>query len=380
MTFITRAESGLRAPDRTIYTALPAQRIGLLGHHGASASPRDRAGEIRLLLQYQAQHQANGWGDIGYNLAVGPITGDVYEARGLDKVGAHAAGANTPNYGVVLLGDGRRDFTDAAKSGFQEAYRICAEDAERQLRHGVHSDVNATACPTDPVRDWIRAGGLSAIAHLPAFPVAAPAGAPEVERRLTVDGIRGPLTTRRKQSWLGVTADANFGTVSTRAEQTLLARLGYDLGSWGVDGDRGPYTRRAWQSFLRDHSSYRGAIDGHEGPATIRAEQEFLNAQLASKGTAVAFTAPAAPAPAPAPKPAPAPATSTRPTIRRGSTGQAVKDVQARLNRDYPLYSRLAVDGIFGPATDAVVREFQRRAGITVDGIVGPQTYGALGL
>lgn len=69
-----------------------------------------------------------------------------------------------------------------------------------------------------------------------------------------------------------------------------------------------------------------------------------------------------------------------RPTVQLGSTGQPVGDLQARLNRDYPRYSNLAVDGIFGSATDLVVREFQIRAGLLVDGIVGPATWKALGL
>ncbi len=73
-------------------------------------------------------------------------------------------------------------------------------------------------------------------------------------------------------------------------------------------------------------------------------------------------------------------APSGRPVIRRGATGQAVRDLQARLNRDYPRYSKLVVDGDFGPATDSVVREFQTRAGLVVDGIVGPATWNALGL
>lgn len=66
--------------------------------------------------------------------------------------------------------------------------------------------------------------------------------------------------------------------------------------------------------------------------------------------------------------------------LRRGSTGDRVRGLQARLNRDYPRYSRLAVDGDFGPATEAVVREFQARAGLSVDGIAGPDTLRRLGL
>ena len=54
-----------------------------------------------------------------------------------------------------------------------------------------------------------------------------------------------------------------------------------------------------------------------------------------------------------------------------------VRLLQARLNRDYPLYSNLVVDGIYGRRTTAVVREFQRRAGLQV---AGPQTLGRLGL
>jgi hypothetical protein len=63
-----------------------------------------------------------------------------------------------------------------------------------------------------------------------------------------------------------------------------------------------------------------------------------------------------------------------------GDTGDRVRIVQERLNRDYPAYSKLVVDGEFGPATLYVVKEFQRRAGLVVDGIVGPATLTTLGL
>jgi peptidoglycan hydrolase-like protein with peptidoglycan-binding domain len=38
------------------------------------------------------------------------------------------------------------------------------------------------------------------------------------------------------------------------------------------------------------------------------------------------------------------------------------------------------VDGQHGPQTEAVVKEFQRRAGVTDDGVAGPATLVRLGL
>lgn len=68
------------------------------------------------------------------------------------------------------------------------------------------------------------------------------------------------------------------------------------------------------------------------------------------------------------------------PWLRRGSSGAVVLDLQQTLNRVYPAYSSLAEDGQFGPATEQVVKEFQRRSLITVDGVVGPVTSGLLDL
>lgn len=81
-----------------------------------------------------------------------------------------------------------------------------------------------------------------------------------------------------------------------------------------------------------------------------------------------------------APIPAPAPVPVGHRTLRKGDKGDDVKMLQRTLNVNYPLYSKLVVDGDFGNATDKVVREFQRRAGLTVDGIVGPKTWARLGL
>jgi murein L,D-transpeptidase YcbB/YkuD len=68
-------------------------------------------------------------------------------------------------------------------------------------------------------------------------------------------------------------------------------------------------------------------------------------------------------------------------TVSRGSRGDAVRGVQEEdqfRNLSGDPSKGLQVDGIFGPKTDASVRDFQRALGITVDGIVGPVTWRAL--
>ena len=83
------------------------------------------------------------------------------------------------------------------------------------------------------------------------------------------------------------------------------------------------------------------------------------------------------PAPAPAPEPSPSTGGTVQlPTIQNGSTGQPVKAAQAILNGT--ANQNLAVDGTFGPATEAAVRGYQAFLKLDVDGVVGPQTWTAL--
>lgn len=58
--------------------------------------------------------------------------------------------------------------------------------------------------------------------------------------------------------------------------------------------------------------------------------------------------------------------------------GDDVRALQAALNRVFPSYSRLTVDGVYGPSTAAVVKQFQTRSGLSADGVVGPLTRSAL--
>lgn len=66
------------------------------------------------------------------------------------------------------------------------------------------------------------------------------------------------------------------------------------------------------------------------------------------------------------------------PTLRRGSQGDEVADLQMLLNSKFGY--NLDVDGNFGKATEAAVKDFQKKHGLTSDGVVGKKTWAALGV
>jgi peptidoglycan hydrolase-like protein with peptidoglycan-binding domain len=64
------------------------------------------------------------------------------------------------------------------------------------------------------------------------------------------------------------------------------------------------------------------------------------------------------------------------PTLKRGSEGQDVKDLQeALIELDFKPGE---VDGAFGVFTESAVKAFQKWAQLEADGIVGPATWEAL--
>lgn len=127
--------------------------------------------------------------------------------------------------------------------------------------------------------------------------------------------------------------------VTVRSLQYLLNAHGARL---TVDGTFGPLTRNAVLAFQRAHHL---KADGVVGTATWRALII---------------------------------------TVRKGSTGSAVRAVQDQINfRNNKNGRTLTVDGIYGPKTQAAVRGFQQGVafdvrGFPVDGIVGPLTWQAL--
>lgn len=63
--------------------------------------------------------------------------------------------------------------------------------------------------------------------------------------------------------------------------------------------------------------------------------------------------------------------------LKKGSRGPFVAELQGNLNRLG--YGPLRADGDFGAKTEAAVKAFQKKAGLSVDGWAGPRTIEAIG-
>ncbi|MGW7359312.1 peptidoglycan recognition protein family protein [Streptomyces sp. NPDC054802] len=122
---------------------------------------------------------------------------------------------------------------------------------------------------------------------------------------------------------------------------------------------------KALQTLLKAQSFDPGAVDGQFGPATLSAVKAFQTSRkLAADGTVGPKTWTALLS------------AGDRPTLRQGSTGEAVKRLQRALTA--ALGKTVTIDGSFGPGTDSAVRSYQSSRGLVADGIVGTGTWTAL--
>ena len=64
--------------------------------------------------------------------------------------------------------------------------------------------------------------------------------------------------------------------------------------------------------------------------------------------------------------------------VKSGSRGDAAKIVQGALIAKGYSCGSSGIDGIFGTASVAALKSYQKAQGITADGIVGPATWGKL--
>lgn len=140
-------------------------------------------------------------------------------------------------------------------------------------------------------------------------------------------GIQGQATAvRRLQTCL-------------KGHSQLFAGFVTDPGA--IDGDFGPNTRASLLSFQTNFGA--GVADGVVGPITW-SQLDTADFRFPFGGL----------------------------DLRSGDTGNPVRHLQRKLFG--AASDPGAVDGIFGPNTQAAVRDFQRKQGQTQDGVAGGQT------
>lgn len=186
------------------------------------------------------------------------------------------------------------------------------------------------------------------------------------------DGVAGPTTLSKLYSSSAPKASSAAASVGeslklgsegsgVRALQARLRKLGYYDGA--VDGSFGRETENAVMSFqVARHLT----ADGVAGSAT-------LAALYSTSSTAAPTRTPARTATArPDPTATPVISSTGYVSLREGSTGDAVRQLQSKL-KELGFYSG-NVDGSYGTATVTAVRNFQSSTSLRVDGIAGPAT------
>ena len=260
----TRADWNARPPLRSRTVVPWAKRLGVSWHwigpgRGPSASGPHSAC-LAQVREWQRQHQANTWKDIGYNALVCQH-GRAIEGRGLTYSGSHSPGVNTSHVGIQFM-VGSDTPGGLSPVMIARAQRLRADIGN--LGKNIHRDwghrddkVASTECPGDEIEAWVHSGG----------PTANPG--PRDAMRL---GDRG---------------------ADVEALQKALNAAGAKL---TVDGSFGPATEAAVRAF---QTARRLEVDGIAGPAT----------QAALKAT------PAAPSASPTTTPAPAPTSTEGPSM-----------------------------------------------------------------
>ena len=152
-------------------------------------------------------------------------------------------------------------------------------------------------------------------------------------------------------------------------------------------GDRGPAVA-AWQQRMNDWIAAATpaavsplTVDAVFGPATEAVTNAFQESQGITVDGVVGPVTRAAFLSAPSLAVRAVDPAADVPYLEPGDTGSAVSTWQAALNRWFEARhddTRIAVDGVFGPRTEAASRVFQDAQRITVDGLVGPETRAAM--
>lgn len=222
MKITSRAAWGARKPTQNPIHVAPSRRVFFVVHH--SGGPITQS--VREIQNWCMD--GRGFADIDYNLLVRGSTGEIYEGRGWDIVGAHTTGYNTAAYGVCVIGNDQ--ISDAAKASVRSLYEAAIARSGHGLSVKGHRQLatTGTECPGDKVFSWVSGGMILGKA------TPTPTGPRTLRRGMTGADVKA------LQTKLGVTADGAFGP------KTEAAVIAYQkLHHLDPDGAVGPMTRAA---------------------------------------------------------------------------------------------------------------------------------------
>jgi Domain of unknown function (DUF1906) len=173
------------------------------------------------------------------------------------------------------------------------------------------------------------------------------------------------------ETWGGVTVNIDkdylsLGTPAARPESHCNG-VRVDFSDYPrIDAKADPALVTALQCLLTEQKAYGGKLNGRWTAATLRAANAWQTAHGLparpswSRRSWMSLLA-----------------TGTRPVVKFGSTGRAVRALQRTLDAASPRLG-LPVNGIFNVRTDSALRTWQSAVGRPSLGVANPRTWGAL--
>lgn len=161
---VSRSSWGARPPSGS-YSTMPTNAAGVKVHYtGGYVNPNivnNHALCAPAVRGIQNGHMdGNGWIDIGYSMVACPHR-RVFVGRGPKRVpAANGAGLNSQHYAVLgLVGNsGLTQPTDDMLHGIRDAIEYLRANGPCGNQIKGHRDGYATACPGQPLYNWVLAG------------------------------------------------------------------------------------------------------------------------------------------------------------------------------------------------------------------------------
>ena len=156
----------------------------------------------------------------------------------------------------------------------------------------------------------------------------------------------GTITIPSNESSKDYLIKGDFGEEVKKLQSNLIS-LGYSCGAAGADGSFGNGTENAVKAFQKDNNL---VVDGIFGKAS-KAKMDSIMAEKQKNVVEI---------------------------LLKGSSGQAVKDMQEKLISLGYSCGAAGADGSFGNGTEKALKEFQSDNNLEADGIYGPQSKNKL--